>query len=63
MNSLPAIKRIYYTAFLYAEYIFRNIEENYSELVRSVKFFKELIQKILHILMYCFPDTVLPLQN
>uniref|UniRef100_UPI00267061FF hypothetical protein n=1 Tax=uncultured Bilophila sp. TaxID=529385 RepID=UPI00267061FF len=45
MNSLPAIKRIYYTAFLYAEYIFRNIEKNYSELVRSVKFFKELIQK------------------
>ena len=27
MNSLPAIKRIYYTAFLYAEYIFRNIEK------------------------------------
>ena len=30
---------------------------------KSDLFWSEAALKILHILMYCFPDTVLPLQN
>ena len=46
MTSPSSIKRLYYTAFLYAEYTLRNIEMNNPELINVLKSYKAAIQEI-----------------
>lgn len=46
MTSPSSIKRLYYTAFLYAEYTLRNIEMNNPELINFLKSYKAAIQEI-----------------
>ena len=45
MDSSSSVNRLRYTAFLYAEYVLRNIERANPELVEFLKNFKEYIKE------------------